>query len=224
MIERLQHIFASSSHTYGGLTLDFHYNRLGPAALFQVFTIPETYLSKWNNMILLSSHWDFGLNSPFSSCTFVTRPSPSLTSLGTTTVPTRSTPTSTAAGPPRVPSAPTAGASRLGVVEALHVLRARVLQKWLFLPLLPRRARGRRCGAGDGWDMSKLHVLIGFRLFEKMYLYWNKIIENNQTITELSNIWKGNCIDLQLCSLSYRLSSLLAQRKLTWSLVRSNHR
>jgi hypothetical protein len=46
MIERLQHIFASSSHTYGSLTLDFHYNRLGPAALFQVFTIPETYLSK----------------------------------------------------------------------------------------------------------------------------------------------------------------------------------
>jgi hypothetical protein len=46
MIERLQHIFASSSHTYGGLTLDFHCNRLGPAALFQVFTIPETYLSK----------------------------------------------------------------------------------------------------------------------------------------------------------------------------------
>jgi hypothetical protein len=27
-------------------TQDFHCNRLGPAALFQVFTIPETYLSK----------------------------------------------------------------------------------------------------------------------------------------------------------------------------------
>jgi hypothetical protein len=46
MIERLQHIFASSSHTYGGLTLDFHCNRLGPTTLFQVFTILETYLSK----------------------------------------------------------------------------------------------------------------------------------------------------------------------------------
>ncbi|WVZ55398.1 hypothetical protein U9M48_006061 [Paspalum notatum var. saurae] len=35
-IERLQHIFASSSHTYGGLTLDLHCNRLGPTALFQI--------------------------------------------------------------------------------------------------------------------------------------------------------------------------------------------
>ncbi|KAJ1298868.1 hypothetical protein BS78_01G486600 [Paspalum vaginatum] len=35
-IERLQHIFASSSHTYGGLTLDVHCNRLGPTALFQI--------------------------------------------------------------------------------------------------------------------------------------------------------------------------------------------
>ncbi|XP_035823345.1 protein TONSOKU isoform X4 [Zea mays] len=35
-VERLQHIFASSSHTYGGLTLDLHCNRLGPTALFQI--------------------------------------------------------------------------------------------------------------------------------------------------------------------------------------------
>jgi hypothetical protein len=35
-IERLQHIFASSSQTYGGLTLDLHCNRFGPTALFQV--------------------------------------------------------------------------------------------------------------------------------------------------------------------------------------------
>jgi hypothetical protein len=63
-------------------------------------------------MILLSSHWDFGLNSPFSSCTFVTRPSPPLTGSGTTAAPTRSTLTSMTAGPPRVPAAPTAGASR----------------------------------------------------------------------------------------------------------------
>ncbi|CAO2047258.1 unnamed protein product [Urochloa humidicola] len=35
-IERLQHIFASSSQTYGGLTLDLHYNRFGPTALFQI--------------------------------------------------------------------------------------------------------------------------------------------------------------------------------------------
>ncbi|KAF8730187.1 hypothetical protein HU200_017160 [Digitaria exilis] len=35
-IERLQHIFASSSQTYGGLTLDLHCNRFGPTALFQI--------------------------------------------------------------------------------------------------------------------------------------------------------------------------------------------
>ncbi|TVU28893.1 hypothetical protein EJB05_20430 [Eragrostis curvula] len=35
-IERLQHIFASSGQTYGGLTLDLHCNRFGPTALFQI--------------------------------------------------------------------------------------------------------------------------------------------------------------------------------------------
>ncbi|KAK1620651.1 hypothetical protein QYE76_026168 [Lolium multiflorum] len=35
-IERLQDIFASSSQTYGGLTLDLHCNRFGPTALFQI--------------------------------------------------------------------------------------------------------------------------------------------------------------------------------------------
>ncbi|KAK3155468.1 hypothetical protein QOZ80_2BG0203640 [Eleusine coracana subsp. coracana] len=35
-IESLQHIFASSSQTYGGLTLDLHCNRFGPTALFQI--------------------------------------------------------------------------------------------------------------------------------------------------------------------------------------------
>ncbi|RLN08873.1 protein TONSOKU isoform X2 [Panicum miliaceum] len=35
-IERLQHIFTSSSQTYGGLTLDLHCNRFGPTALFQI--------------------------------------------------------------------------------------------------------------------------------------------------------------------------------------------
>ncbi|CAM0943633.1 unnamed protein product [Alopecurus aequalis] len=35
-IERLQEIFASSSQTYGGLTLDLHCNRFGPTALFQI--------------------------------------------------------------------------------------------------------------------------------------------------------------------------------------------
>ncbi|KQK02062.1 protein TONSOKU isoform X2 [Brachypodium distachyon] len=35
-IERLQQIFASSSQTYGGLTLDLHCNRFGPTGLFQI--------------------------------------------------------------------------------------------------------------------------------------------------------------------------------------------
>ncbi|KAI4982503.1 hypothetical protein ZWY2020_022995 [Hordeum vulgare] len=35
-IESLQQIFASSSQTYGGLTLDLHCNRFGPTALFQI--------------------------------------------------------------------------------------------------------------------------------------------------------------------------------------------
>ncbi|KAL6635242.1 hypothetical protein ACP70R_027913 [Stipagrostis hirtigluma subsp. patula] len=35
-MERLQQIFASSSQTYGGLTLDLHCNRFGPTALFQI--------------------------------------------------------------------------------------------------------------------------------------------------------------------------------------------
>ncbi|XP_071679038.1 protein TONSOKU isoform X2 [Lolium perenne] len=35
-IERLQEIFALSSQTYGGLTLDLHCNRFGPTALFQI--------------------------------------------------------------------------------------------------------------------------------------------------------------------------------------------
>nr|CAD1827295.1 unnamed protein product [Ananas comosus var. bracteatus] len=35
-IEKLQQIFTSSSQKYGGLTLDLHFNRFGPTALFQI--------------------------------------------------------------------------------------------------------------------------------------------------------------------------------------------
>ncbi|XP_077242137.1 tetratricopeptide repeat (TPR)-containing protein [Tasmannia lanceolata] len=42
-METLQQIFASSNQRYGGLTLDLHCNRFGPAALFQICECPVLF-------------------------------------------------------------------------------------------------------------------------------------------------------------------------------------
>ncbi|KAG8383782.1 hypothetical protein BUALT_Bualt04G0049500 [Buddleja alternifolia] len=42
-IEKLKQVFMSSGQSYGGLVLNFHDNRLGPAALFQICECPVLY-------------------------------------------------------------------------------------------------------------------------------------------------------------------------------------